>query len=210
MSVSKRPGDGPKVIERARRATPARRGLAWLAPRHSLIAWVVLVSTLSGCANWRPQAKEATLSDARQARHAMAVQAFEQQRDEAQLKAALDRWQQGDIAGCESRLRNLVQRRPEYCDPHVHLAELAWSHDNADEAISEFRAALALVPQRADVHHALGLILEATGQLAEAQHHLTQAATLDPTSDLYRAAAGLIATNQSPTPTEPTGLPATR
>jgi Tfp pilus assembly protein PilF len=131
-----------------------------------------------------------TLSDARHERHATAVLAFEQQRNQAQLQAALVRWQQGDVAGCESRLRNLVQRRPEFCDARVHLAELAWSCENAVEAEAEYRAALALAPQRADLHHALGLVLESTGRWPEAQTHLAQAAALEPQNELYRGAIG--------------------
>jgi Tfp pilus assembly protein PilF len=154
-----------------------------------LTVLLLLVSSLTGCASWRPTAKnDKSVTEVRNERHAHAVQAFEQQRDEAQLKAALDRWQHGDVAGCESRLRSLVQRKPQYCEAHVHLAELAWSYDNADEAIAEYRAALALAPQRADIHHALGLVLEAVGHSAEAQQHLSQAATLDSNSELYREA----------------------
>ncbi len=150
------------------------------------------------------------VAEVRRERQAQVLQAFEQQRDEAQLKAALDRWQQGDIAGCETRLRSLVQRKPQYCDPHVHLAELAWSHENADEAIGEYRAALAIAPNRADVHHALGLVLEATGHSAESQHHLAQAASLEPASELYREAAGTFATSQTPAPIAPAGFIAPR
>lgn len=153
---------------------------------------VFLAVGLSGCASWRPSAKDnRPVAEVRKERQAVALQAFEQQRDEAQLKVALDRWQRGDIAGCESRLRGLVQRKPQYCDPHVHLAELAWSHENADEAIGEYRAALALAPNRADVHHALGLVLEATGHPAEAQQHFAQAAALDPHSEIYRDAVAM-------------------
>ena len=172
---------------------------------------LLLVSSLAGCANWRPMAKESKpVAEVRQERHAKAVQAFEQTREQAQLASALDRWQQGDIAGCEARLRNLVQSRPQFCEAHVHLAELAWSYENADEAIAEYRAALAIAPNRADVHHALGLVLEATGHSEESQHHLAQAANLEPASELYREAAGAIATSQTPAPIAPTGFIAPR
>jgi Tfp pilus assembly protein PilF len=175
-----------------------------------MVLWL-LVSSLTGCASWRPTSKnDKPVAEVRQVRQAAALQAFEQQREAAQLQAALDRWQQGDIAGCETRLRSLVQRRPQSCDPHVHLAELAWSYENAEEAIGEYRAALAIAPNRADVHHALGLVLEAVGRPAEAQHHLAQAAKLDPKSDLDREAAGGFVTNQSSLPVVPAGFTAQR
>jgi Tfp pilus assembly protein PilF len=163
---------------------------------------IVLACCLAGCAGSRQHVDaHSAASAADRQREQAAVQAFEQRRDEAQLQAALDRWQQGDLAGCELRLRSLLARRPDYCDAHLQLAELAWSCQNAVEAEAEYRAALSLAPERADLHHALGLVLEATGRGQEARHHLAQACALDPHSDLYRstaAAVGSIGTLAAP------------
>jgi Tfp pilus assembly protein PilF len=163
---------------------------------------LVCTATLAGCANWRQQVATAShVSETRKERHAAAVAAFEAQRDQAQLAAALDRYQQGDIAGCESRLRSLIARRPNFAEAHVQLAELAWSYGNAAEAEAEYRAALELAPNRADVHHALGLVLEASGRSADAQEHLEKACQLDPGSEIYQAFALPSApTAASPTP----------
>jgi Tfp pilus assembly protein PilF len=205
-----------RVAGDARSATPAIRGLAALAPSHpipvySLLLLAIIASLLTGCASWRPQATDkASLAEARQERHAKAVQAFEQTREQAQLTSALDRWQQGDVAGCESRLRNLVQSRPQFCEAHVHLAELAWSFENADEAIAEYQAAIALAPQRAELHHALGLVLEATGRQAEAQQHLAQAAALDPQSELFRAAGSSTVVSAASAPIATAGIAGSR
>lgn len=145
---------------------------------------------LAGCASWKQQvAASSPVSEARKERHAAAVQAFEEQRDQAQLQSALDRYQQGDVEGCEVRLRNLIARRPDFVEAHVQLAELAWSFNNAAEAEAEYLVALALAPNRADVHHALGLVLQASGRPTEAKKHLEQACELDPQNEIYRSLA---------------------
>jgi Tfp pilus assembly protein PilF len=155
--------------------------------------WIVglaLAAATSGCAGWMPRkAEQPTLSQTRQERHREAVQAFEQQRDQAQLETALARWQQGDLGGCEARLRSLVARRPDFCDAHLQLAELAWSCENAEEAEAEYRAALQLAPERADVNHALGLLLQATGRPDEAEQLLVRARDLEPANELFQSAA---------------------
>jgi Tfp pilus assembly protein PilF len=150
--------------------------------------WVSLMIVLpvaSGCANWpvRPSAK-GTLTETRHERRSAAVQAFEEQRDRALLEAAIDRWNQGDVAGCESRLRAILARRPDDIEAHIHLAELAWAYENHTEAEAEYRAALQLAPERADLQHALGLLLETTGRQAEAAGHFARAAELDPQINL--------------------------
>jgi Tfp pilus assembly protein PilF len=143
----------------------------------------------SGCAAWKPplgNAPAGQVADTGASRHAAAVQAFEEQRDRALLDAAIDRWNQGDIAGCESRLRTVLSRRPSDIKAHVLLAELAWSQNDPAVAEAEYLAAIQLAPDRPDLEHALALILEATGRLPEAASHRTRAASLDPRNELYR------------------------
>jgi Tfp pilus assembly protein PilF len=155
---------------------------------------LVWTASLAGCANWKQQvALSSPVSKVREERHDAAVKAFEEQRDQAQLQAALDRYQQGDISGCEARLRSLIARRPDFTEAHVQLAELAWSFNNGDEAEAEYLAALKLAPNRADVHHALGLVLQAGGRAAEARDHLERACQLDPQNEGYRALVASIA-----------------
>ncbi|MEX2175607.1 MAG: tetratricopeptide repeat protein [Pirellulaceae bacterium] len=158
---------------------------AWVFQLGGLLAMGAAV----GCASGQTQlAPEPSLSASRAERRGELVEQFEAARDEAQLQAALDRWQQGDVAGCESRLRAIVARRPDWVEPHIYLAELAWSFDNTAEALQQYRAALQLEPQRAELHHALALVLEATGQPGDAQHHFDQASRLEPDNKLYRLA----------------------
>jgi Tfp pilus assembly protein PilF len=120
----------------------------------------------------------------RQERSGQAIQQFEQYRDAAQLEAALDRWQQNDIAGCETRLRTLIVRRPDFLAARLRLAELAWSFGDAAEAETQYRAALGLAADRPDIHHALGLVLEATGRVDEAHVHFVRAAEIAPDDEV--------------------------
>ena len=150
---------------------------------------VLLTAALycSGCASWRgARSASAPVTETREVRHAQAVQAFEEQRNRAELEAAIDRWNQGDITGCEARLRAILARRPSDVQAHVLLAELAWSFNNAAEAEAEYRAALNLAPDRADLEHALALVLQAISRAPEAAPHFARAAQLDPQNDLYR------------------------
>jgi Tfp pilus assembly protein PilF len=172
---------------------------------------LVGTASLAGCTHWKQQISASSpVSESREQRRAAAVKAFEEQRDLAQLQSALDRYNQGDIAGCESRLRSLIARRPKYVEAHVQLAELAWSFNNAAEAEAEYRVALELAPQRADVHHALGLVLEAAGRNAEAQVHLQKACQLDPENELFRALAATTAPAEPTAATRAAGNLATR
>lgn len=123
----------------------------------------------TGCAARREQLiSRPTVTDQRDARRESAVQAFEQQRDAMQLQAALDRYHQGDLAGCESRLAALVERRPDFVAARLHLAEIVWSRGDAALAEQHYRAVLSLEPGHAEAQHGLGLLLEGEGPLEEA------------------------------------------
>jgi type IV pilus assembly protein PilF len=146
-----------------------------------------LVSTLllAGCANWKPRLTSSPVTESRAARHQAAVQAFEEHRQQAELESAIDRWSQGDIAGCESRVRSILARSPSDTAAHVLLAELAWSMNDTATAEAEYLTALRLAPERADIEHALGLLLGSAGRATDAAPHLARAAQLDPQNELY-------------------------
>lgn len=136
---------------------------------------------IAGCAGWREQlAPQPTVADQREARNAASLQAFDQHRDSMQLQAALDRFQQGDHAGCESRLATLVERRPDFVPARLRLAEILWSRGDAAAAEQHYLAALALQPDLAEAHHGLGTLLEAEGRFDEAAAHLSRARDFQP------------------------------
>jgi len=148
----------------------------------SALIWLIaLALATTGCAGWREQlASRPTVADRRDARRESAVQSFEQQRDAMQLQAALDRFHQGDLAGCESRLATLVERRPDFVPARLHLAEIVWSRGDAALAERHYLAVLSLQPDLAEAHHGLGTLLEAEGRLPEAATHLARAEGLPP------------------------------
>lgn len=143
-------------------------------------------ATCSGCAAWREQLQSPSIEEQRQQRRAEAVHSFEQHRDEAQLQAALDRWSQGDAAGCEARLRGLLARQPQSTEIRLRLAELLWSKGDAAQAEAELNQILAAAPGHAESHHVLGMLLAEQNRLNESRTHLARAVELDPSSDIFR------------------------
>jgi Flp pilus assembly protein TadD len=140
---------------------------------------------VSGCAGWKQTIQKPTISENREERATEAVRNFENRRDAAQLEAALDRWRQGNPAMAESMLLAIVKRRPDNYDARMRLAELLWSRSDA-AAEPHLRAVLEAQPARAEAHHALGLLLDGTGRVDEARHHLAKAAELEPENEIYR------------------------
>jgi Tfp pilus assembly protein PilF len=154
------------------------------APRALILLIVLSAGAGSGCAGWR--AIPADVAQKRKGRENEAVQAFEAQRDQAQLHAALDRWAQGDAAGCEARLQAILARHPDDATTRLRLAEVLWTRQAA-EAEAEVRQVLSTHPQRAEAHHLLGMILCEQQRLAEARVHLAKACELDPACEIYLA-----------------------
>jgi len=152
--------------------------MAALAP-----ASVIVLAT--GCAGWKQKVQQPTLTENREQRAAEAVRAFEQRRDAVQLEAAIDRWKQGDAGRGEVMLANILNRRPDYNDARLRLAEILWSRGDA-AAEGHLRLVLQSEPNRAEAHHALGLLLDGTGRGGEARQHLAKAAELEPENEVYR------------------------
>ena len=147
---------------------------------------------MCGCAGWRPTQKSSTLTESREDRSQEAVRDFEERRDAAQLEAALDRWNQGDAARAEAMVAAVVKRKPDYMEARMLLAEILWSRSDA-AAEQHLRAVLESNDGRADAHHALGLVLDATGRSEEARQHLSKAAELEPQNEVYRATCDSLA-----------------
>lgn len=153
-----------------------------MSTTHRLL--IVGTLLLTGCAGWREQlAPQPTVADDREARKSAAVQSFEQHRDVMQFQAALDRFDQGDYAGCESRLATLVERRPDFIPARLRLAEIVWSRGDAACAEQHYQAILSRHPDLAEAHHGLGMLLEAEGRFDEAATHIARAVKLDPSFD---------------------------
>jgi len=147
---------------------------------------------LTGCAGWRQSIPPQTITETREERAHDAIQSFEERRDAAQLQAALDRCKHGDLGPAESMLAAIVNRRPNYVEARVLFAELLWSRNDAS-AEQHLRAVIEIEPDRADAHHALGLVLNGTGRPEEARQHLFKAAELEPANEVYRETSESVA-----------------
>jgi len=163
-----------------------------LAHRLAILWFLGCLCVTFGCAGWKQKVKKPDLSENREARSEVAVRDFEQRRDTAQLNAALDRWKQGDAAAAESMLAAIIRRRPESCEARMRLAEILWSRGDV-AAEPHLRTVLEAEPNRAEAHHAIGLLLDGTGRSDEAREHLTKAANLEPENEIYRTTAESLA-----------------
>ena len=141
---------------------------------------------LAGCAAWKEKVQQPpTISQTRDERASETVRDFEERRDAAQLQAALDRWKQGDAGRAEAMLTAIVSRRSDCLEARLRLAEILWSRGDQAAEI-HLRAVLASEPDRAEAHHALGVLLDATGRGEESREHLSQAAAVEPENEVYR------------------------
>jgi predicted Zn-dependent protease len=169
----------------------AGHSFPWLprlaTPARAVAALALLC--LSGCAAWKEKlAPQPSVSEQRNERRSSSLHAFEHHRDQAQLAAALDRFQQGDLNGCHLRLEALVDRRPDLHEARLRLAEVCWALNDAVTAEQHFRAVLAAQPHLPEAQHGLGMLLVAHGRFDEAQPYLARAAELDPDNDAYQQA----------------------
>ena len=155
-----------------------------------LVIAAAALLAVSGCATMREHfASSPSVTAQREQRHSEALQSFEEHRDKAQLAAAIDRFQQGDLVGCRDRLVTLVERRPALYEARLRLAEVCWGLDDPAAAEQHFQALLEAQPSHAEGHHGLGMLLVAVGRFDEARPHLHRAAELDPENEVYRLAS---------------------
>lgn len=159
-------------------------------PRLCLGVWFVMLAALCcGCVSTRPAVTKGKLPPPLSPEHkAEAITRFENQRDSAQLQAALNRWKEGNPTACERALTSLVEQRPQFVEARVQYAELLLSKNNPAAAEHQLREALRLAPDRADIHHSLAVALEAGGNFEAATESFRKAVELEPESPVYQMA----------------------
>lgn len=121
------------------------------------------------------------------------VDNFEQRRTQAQLLAALARQADGDLAGCENQVRQILARQPENTEARLVLADILTATQRFSQAEEQLRNILACSPRNAQAHYQLGLLLEVTGRSDEGLNSLVTAAELEPANDHYRKFARIAA-----------------
>ena len=150
---------------------------------------VFVAAFCCGCALERPTVTKGKLPPPMTPdRRAEAITMFENQRDTAQLQAAMNRWKEGNTAACERALASLVEQRPQFVEARVQYAELMLSQNNPAGAANQLREALQLAPDRADIHHSLAIALEAGGNADAAAKHFRKALELEPESPVFQMA----------------------
>ncbi len=153
------------------------------------LCMLAVAAALSGCAGWRDKLNPSpTVTQTREERAADAVRDFEDRRDAAQLAAAIERIEQGDMPRAETMLESIVKRRPTCVPARLRLAEILWLRNDV-AAETHLRAALEADASHAEAHHTLGLVLDATGRTDEARRHFTRATQIEPENEVYRVTA---------------------
>ena len=152
----------------------------------------VLVSPSGGCSalrTWGKKSEETDVGKLRERRREEVGHDFERRRSTAQLQAARERAEHGDPEAAEQILQSVIARDATNVAAREQLAELYWAHEQLAEAEQQLRDALSLAPERAELHHLLGILLDARGNETEADTYLTRAVELDPANDLFRLTA---------------------
>jgi len=179
---------------------------------------VLASALLAGCATLKssyPSPDSAARK--RQERSEEAVRQFEASRDEAEYQAAVNRWNERDIAGCHERLHRLLARNPNHRGARLLLAELQLNTNRLADARQNVQAALQNSPDDPEAQFAMGLVLDAGGDSNAAMAHYQRAAKSDPDNEVYAvgyytalesAQRTAVATNQ-PLPQERRAVAAT-
>lgn len=159
--------------------------------RITMVAWLALLAS-SGCASmplpFTKPAGEAPQTYAERKQNAVA--AFEKQRDKAQVQAAVNCWERGEIQKSQAMLEAILQRNPSDVTARLRLAEIYASQNDLGAAIEHLQLCLQHAPEHAEVHHALGMIYSEHPETEpEARQHLQRACELEPQNEIYLTAA---------------------
>jgi len=107
------------------------------------------------------------------------------ERPEAQLNLGLIKAAVGDAAGAEAAYHTAMRLEPGFAPAYVNLADLYRRQQRDAEGERLLRRGIETVTGKADLQHALGLLLVREKRLDEALPHLAEAATAAPDSARY-------------------------
>jgi tetratricopeptide (TPR) repeat protein len=85
-----------------------------------------------------------------------------------------------------TRYEDLLEKHPDYVEPMVNLANLAWQDRNGSEARHYYQLAVTTDPWFAPAHGYFGMYLLAEGEAVEAAAELQRALDLDPSWEALR------------------------
>ncbi len=159
----------------------------------SLIRWemagtmAMLLAVLAGCTAVEKKLESLPddVASVRAEREEKVLDDFERSRNTALYQAALGRWRAGDSVASESLLIRLLQRDDQHREARLLLADLYIATNKPKAAEEQLRLLLKGMPDDAQVHHSLGLLLETIDRTEEAVTHLQEATDLAPDNELY-------------------------
>ncbi|HUT95186.1 MAG TPA: tetratricopeptide repeat protein [Thermoguttaceae bacterium] len=162
--------------------------------------WVIalLTATMAGCASLKtlgPPVED--ISKKRLQRSEAAARRFDRQCDVAEFEAAQARWNEGNLLGCAEILQRILARSPDHLEARLLLAESLLADNRPTEAIPYLEPALATHPSDARAHHLMGLLLDATGQRADALVYYERATRLRPDDEVYAVSYQMLASEES-------------
>jgi len=116
----------------------------------------------------------------RTAKEYVEVQRFNADRPEGRVTLGAFYAERNEPAKAEAEYQAAIKLAPRSVPAFVNLADLYRGLGRDDEGETLLRQALAIAPDNADVHYALGLLLVRDHRLPEATTMLAKAAVLDP------------------------------
>ncbi len=186
-SISKQQRMPQKPSLPRRRRGAGRRAERPVRPKtFNILGTLALSLVVTGCAAFSmPDPPIHDVSPVRKIRKKKVVDEFERRRDQLQYQAAISRWEAGDVAGGEELLLKLLTRNPKHREARLLLADVYTCKDNPAAAEMQLEILLKDYPADAQVHHSMGLLLEADGNVEKAAYHYKRASEIEPGYKLY-------------------------
>ena len=132
---------------------------------------LILILCLAGCAAARlPAPPVEDITPSRKARRGQILDDLQRRRDRIEYQAAVSRGEQGDLAGCESMLRSILDRNAAHRDARLLLSDLHASRGDLPEARRQLRRLLEHDPDDAEARAAMARLTEKAGYPDQAGH----------------------------------------
>ncbi|MER3493824.1 MAG: hypothetical protein C4323_16800 [Mastigocladus sp. ERB_26_2] len=103
----------------------------------------------------------------------------EQERSQL-IRTANTLFSQGDLAGAEENLRQLIKKYPKDAFGHYQLGNVLFRQERKDEAIKQYQEAIRLDSKYALAHNGMGLVFASQEQWEEAIAEYNKALAINP------------------------------
>lgn len=110
---------------------------------------------------------------------------FNSNRDAAELKVAVTRYEEGNPIGATEVLLPLLKRNPDNREARLLLAEAYIAQNKPDDARKQVDYVLQKDPDDSHAQYTMGLVHDAAGNSQKAAEHYGRAMQLEPDSEVY-------------------------